>query len=835
MQTLNNAELALLSLLSYPKLAVKAFQLYSNNAVLFPKAVWPHLDCLFESYMRTLAANRDKGFAVGKDVIAANLSEAVQSDRYMTDDALEKCDNILQRFLSGDVPTEEEGVVFIQKVAQLDAGRKLMASISQNQDFAQLEKVISTAKQQVENIAPRNDDNTKVVYRPFQEIMDLTPVTPKIPCGINWLDELTSGGGREQELWLILGGTSGGKCLHPDTPVLLYDGRIKKAKDIVVGDQLMGPDSTPRNVLALGSGRSKMYKITPVKGDPYIVNKDHILTLVVSPADGFHFKGRFYAQNELVDIAVEDYIALSKTKKLTLKGVRTGADFAPIPEPELDPYFAGLYLGDGTRRTAQLTLSDLNLIDYCRQYAIRRGWRIRIRPYDNESCYEVRLACRGRGDIGGCKAKILPYVLNDRGNKFIHPSFKYGSRATRQALLAGLLDTDGNLHNGFYEITTKFDELAEDIVFVARSLGFYVHDNYCQKRCCNTGAVGMYHRINISGDFKDIPTIREGHEPFARTLKKSVLRSAITVEELPEGDYNGFVIDGDHRFLLGDFTITHNTALTVQYAVSQALMGNFTVAASFEQSLSGDIAERIISNVTGESLDKIRDRGFVNLPEDLQRKFWASVAGADQKYVALDMTHRVSSPSIDPKDNGGIYSVWQEVKKLKAQGCNVKTVLIDWLGAMLEIISACTGRELENAFQFMAQHEINIARQMAKEEKLLVIIFHQTDTKTQHAKPVYIPDKTCALNMHSLSNFFDLCITLGNKDSHNIMWANGAKVRKGNNICMTVKLAGEYSKIIPAPGWYPNTDGQFYNPAEVQLAPQPATENEVTPFSREIG
>ena len=89
--------------------------------------------------------------------------------------------------------------------------------------------------------------------------------------------------------------------------------------------------------------------------------------------------------------------------------------------------------------------------------------------------------------------------------------------------------------------------------------------------------------------------------------------------------------------------------------------------------------------------------------------------------------------------------------------------------------------------------------------------------------------------MHSLSNFFDLCITLGNKDSHNIMWANGAKVRKGNNICMTVKLAGEYSKIIPAPGWYPNTDGQFYNPAEVQLAPQPVTENEVTPFSREIG
>jgi hypothetical protein len=89
--------------------------------------------------------------------------------------------------------------------------------------------------------------------------------------------------------------------------------------------------------------------------------------------------------------------------------------------------------------------------------------------------------------------------------------------------------------------------------------------------------------------------------------------------------------------------------------------------------------------------------------------------------------------------------------------------------------------------------------------------------------------------MKTMANFMDLCLTLGNSDPHNILWINGAKVRKANNIKMTIKLLGEYCKFVPAPGWYPNTDGNFYNPAEVQLAPQQQPENEVTPFSREIG
>lgn len=73
--------------------------------------------------------------------------------------------------------------------------------------------------------------------------------------------------------------TGGGKCLARDTPILMFDGTIKMVQDVQVGDLLMGPDSTPRRVLSLARGREAMYRVTPVKGDPYVVNESHILSL----------------------------------------------------------------------------------------------------------------------------------------------------------------------------------------------------------------------------------------------------------------------------------------------------------------------------------------------------------------------------------------------------------------------------------------------------------------------------------------------------------------------------------------------------------------------------
>ena len=68
-------------------------------------------------------------------------------------------------------------------------------------------------------------------------------------------------------------------CFDENTEILLYDGSVKKAKDIKVGDVLIGDDGLPRQVLELCDGVDKMYKVKQNNGVEYIVNSKHSLVL----------------------------------------------------------------------------------------------------------------------------------------------------------------------------------------------------------------------------------------------------------------------------------------------------------------------------------------------------------------------------------------------------------------------------------------------------------------------------------------------------------------------------------------------------------------------------
>jgi hypothetical protein len=48
------------------------------------------------------------------------------------------------------------------------------------------------------------------------------------------------------------------RCLGVDTPVLMYDGGIKKVQEIQVGDLLMGPDGQKRTVSELYRGEGNL-------------------------------------------------------------------------------------------------------------------------------------------------------------------------------------------------------------------------------------------------------------------------------------------------------------------------------------------------------------------------------------------------------------------------------------------------------------------------------------------------------------------------------------------------------------------------------------------------
>jgi len=116
--------------------------------------------------------------------------------------------------------------------------------------------------------------------------------------------------------------------------------------------------------------------------------------------------------------------------------------------------------------------------------------------------------------------------------------------------------------NNCFDLVFKDQQLAEDVVFVARSLGLAAYTKPCQKGIKSINFVGTYHRITISGDTHKIPTKVARKQCAPREQRKNVLNTGIKVESVGMGDYYGFTLSGpDHLFLLGDFTVTHNTGV----------------------------------------------------------------------------------------------------------------------------------------------------------------------------------------------------------------------------------------------------------------------------------
>jgi hypothetical protein len=166
-------------------------------------------------------------------------------------------------------------------------------------------------------------------------------------------------------------------------------------------------------------------------------------------------------------------------------------------------------------------------------------------------------------------------------NKHIPMDYKVNSEEVRLKILAGLIDTDGYVTNNCVEIIQKNENLARDIVYVARSLGFAASIVKCKKGIKSRNFVGEYWRIFLSGDVWRIPCLVERKKKLMRERRqiKNVLNTGISLKKLDVGDYFGFEIDGNHRYLLGDFTVTHNT---FQADVFGYLMG--TTLHNMEQS-----------------------------------------------------------------------------------------------------------------------------------------------------------------------------------------------------------------------------------------------------------
>lgn len=136
--------------------------------------------------------------------------------------------------------------------------------------------------------------------------------------------------------------------------------------------------------------------------------------------------------------------------------------------------------------------------------------------------------------------------------KYIPKEHLVNSRECRLQLLRGVLEgisvgiTVTTDQNATYEFVVADKGWMDEMKELCTSLGFDVATESVSQ---SDGT--MNYRMTIKGTGDDVPT------------------SPIEVEHVGKGDYYGFTVDGNERFVLGNYIVTHNTKLA--HGLAQAL------------------------------------------------------------------------------------------------------------------------------------------------------------------------------------------------------------------------------------------------------------------------
>lgn len=482
-----------------------------------------------------------------------------------------------------------------------------------------------------------------------------------VPSGLHEVDKVT-GGWQNSDLVILAARPAMGKCLGIDTPVLMYDGSIKKVQNIQVGDLLMGDNSTPRRVLSLARGKEKMYWIRQNRGMDYRVNESHILSLKRSRNEGKHRNG------DILDISVKDYITKSPKFQSNYKGYKVEVEFKEKKLP-IEPYFLGLWLGDGKSTDVRIYNKDTEVIDYLEEYANNLNMTVSVGDKDRScSSYSIRHLYSNNSQKSKTPQSILR-KLKLYNNKHIPQKFLINSTANRLKLLAGLVDSDGYydpVSNG-YEITQKNKALAQQIEFLCNSLGFRTSFNSKVAKIKSTGFETEVYRVRFYGDTDRIPVKIPRKKCVSWKSKINWKQTGIKVEEDKVDNYYGFTLDGNHRFLLADMTVTHNTAMSLSILRNAAVDYELPVAIFSLEMSALQLVNRLISAEAELQSEKIRTGMLTNIE---WQQLYSRIEKLQKAQIFIDDTAGIS-----------IMELRAKVRRLKAK-YDIQLLVVDYLQLM---------------------------------------------------------------------------------------------------------------------------------------------------------
>jgi len=336
---------------------------------------------------------------------------------------------------------------------------------------------------------------------------------------------------------LLYHSVGSGKCMGIDTPILMYDGSLKKIQNVVAGDLLMGDNSESRSVIGLARGVDDMYNVW-YGNTKYTVNKSHILCLKASR--------HIYPKTTIKENGVEvEYIYAGARGKSIFSYDRYDYN------KDLTLHLANTFSKQILNRS-ECNILHISVVDYLK---LSKDEKNNLHGYRKKIYFKSKPLLSSPLLIGALSLKSPDILTKD---------YIINSIDVREYVLAGVIGSAGILikykgkHAYRISLSKEKKSYINDLVFIANTLGLL----FRLKKKENVFDLIFYGRELLSIHNKSIHNdiiISPGEESYEVGYKINVKYAGVS-------NYFGFEIDGNRRYVLGDCTITHNTMTSVSIA-----------------------------------------------------------------------------------------------------------------------------------------------------------------------------------------------------------------------------------------------------------------------------
>ena len=295
--------------------------------------------------------------------------------------------------------------------------------------------------------------------------------------------------------------------------------------------------------------------------------------------------------SKIYDISVTDYMKITNKYgegSEPYVGYRNPVDFKWHNIP-LDPFLVGMIIGYNDKLTKQhLSL----LILQCKHTIIT----------SIDTIYNT----------------IMDLKLDLSVDMYIPENYKINTYGVRYWLMEGIIHINGRTIIGN-------EGLIDDVIFLARSLGY--------------GAYKIAY--NDDGSIYETIIIRNACSTSHRL-------SPFKIKKKQMGDYYGFTLDGNSRYMLGDLTVTHNTAMALNII---SILNKKTLVIVHKGFLLDQWIERIkeflpnarIGRIQGQIIDIEGKDIVIGMLQSLSMKSYPSELFTQFGLSIVDECHHISS------------------------------------------------------------------------------------------------------------------------------------------------------------------------------------------------